>query len=247
MGPSAGLTHLEEIAVRAEQDRIQAQDAEARVVVWDAEKAVDGDLDAECEDDPDYVVDKSVNDSGIGMMGALLGIRSEDGVVVPINTAKVGAASSTGTVDGSRATGPIVLNTDDIEEAQYVGTSEDVPLNAGALVHLFFINSIMKLTTLEQRLTHLIVDHHLTQTQELLEPTQHLPLDTHTSSTMQAITSSLPPSSDRGTPTPTQSQSMLQGETVPTQMLMDMLLDNQNSSAPTQDTEMLGTSFEPLP
>lgn len=97
----------------------------------------------------------------------------------------------------------------------------------------------------EQRLTHLIVDHNLTQTQELLEPTQLLPLNARTSSTMRVTTSPLPPSSASGASTPTQTQSMLPGETVPTQMLVDMLLENQNSSAPTQDTDMLGTSLSP--
>ncbi|KZP21154.1 hypothetical protein FIBSPDRAFT_1044318 [Athelia psychrophila] len=219
--PSANLTPGEEAVARAAQDRAQAEDAEARVVVWDAEKAVYDDADAEGDDDPDYAADKSANDSGIGMIPGLLGIRSEEGIVVPIHLAKVEAIKSVRGEDGDMDTGS-TIHTDDIDEAQYAGTSEDVPLNAGAL-----------------RLTHLIVDHHLTQTQELLEPTQLLPLDARTSSTMRATTSPLPPSSASGTSTPTQTQSMLQGETVPTQMLVDMIFENQSSSAPTQDTDML--------
>lgn len=138
--PLVGLTPVQEVVARAAQDRAQAEDAEARVVVWDAEKAIYDDPDAEGEEDPDYAVNKNVNDSGIGMMPGLLGIRSEDGIVVPIHLAKLEATKSTCGGGGDIDTNS-TIHTDDIEEAQYAGTSEDVPLNAGALVRFFRITA----------------------------------------------------------------------------------------------------------
>ncbi|KAF7966376.1 hypothetical protein HWV62_38893 [Athelia sp. TMB] len=219
-------TPAEEVAQRTAQVQIQMEDAQARVVVWDAEQAIadgyDDSLDAEGEEDPDYAIDKSVNDSGIDMKIGLLGIRTEGGNVVPISNAKIPAAEDVNAgADGSMDTSG-TINTADVEGGLFSGTSEDVPLNAGAL-----------------RLTRLIVNHNLPQTQELLESSQPLSPAKRTSSTLRVAASSLPPSSDSGTSTPRQTQPTLEGETVPTQMLMDLLLDNRNNPEPIQDIDML--------
>ena len=133
-------TLAEEVAQRNAQVQIQIEDAQARVVVWDGEQAIaggyDDSLDAEGEEDPDYAIDKSINDSGIEMKVGLLGIRTEGGTVVPISSVKIPATeNATAGGGGMDTTGTI--NTADIEEGLFSGTSEDIPLNAGALVRNF--------------------------------------------------------------------------------------------------------------
>ncbi|KAJ7461584.1 HORMA domain-containing protein [Mycena latifolia] len=72
------LTPIEEATVRAEQAAKQSRDAEARNIVWPADAAVEGeDLDAESEDDPEYV--KAADGSFVPV-----GIRNEAGVIEPL-------------------------------------------------------------------------------------------------------------------------------------------------------------------
>ncbi|KAJ7154281.1 HORMA domain-containing protein [Mycena filopes] len=73
------LTPVEEANIRAEQAAKQVKDAESRNIVWSADASVEVDdlLDADGEDDPDYV-------RGPDGTFVPLGVRNEDGVIEPI-------------------------------------------------------------------------------------------------------------------------------------------------------------------
>ncbi|KAJ6563234.1 HORMA domain-containing protein [Mycena sp. CBHHK59/15] len=72
------LTPVEEANIRAEQAAKQSKDADARNIVWSADVAVElSDLDAEADDDPDYV--RSADGSFVP-----IGVRNEDGDIEPL-------------------------------------------------------------------------------------------------------------------------------------------------------------------
>ncbi|KAJ7161498.1 HORMA domain-containing protein [Mycena crocata] len=72
------LTPVEEASLRAEQAAKQSKDAESRNVVWSADGTVVGDdVDAEGEDDPDYV--RNPDGSFVP-----IGVRNEAGVIEPL-------------------------------------------------------------------------------------------------------------------------------------------------------------------
>lgn len=117
------LTPVEEASHRAQQAQTQEKDAIERKVVWDVEHGL-GDIDAEGEDDPDYidVVGGKFNDSGVDF-AMPLGIRNEEGTIVPLASTKEGMRLDTAMdVDGAP------------QEALFLGLIEVAPSRAGALV-----------------------------------------------------------------------------------------------------------------
>jgi hypothetical protein len=153
------LTPLEEANHRAQQVEAQVKDASERNVVWDAEHGL-GDVDAEGEDDPDYVDgmfvgSSKVNDSGVEII-VPIGIRNEEGVIVPLKLSQRGPGIEAGEEgeltqrvkkigSGEGEMRGFDMDVDDTsEEAHFGGSSEYVPPRAGALVRsigsLYFIN-----------------------------------------------------------------------------------------------------------
>lgn len=120
------LTPIEEASIRAQQSKVQAEDAINRRVVWDAENGMgDNDADAEGDDDPDYidgvfVGEGKMNDSGVEIM-APIGIRMEDGMIKPLSASDKAALMD---VDGAS------------QEMHFEGRAEYVPPRAGELVCL---------------------------------------------------------------------------------------------------------------
>ncbi|KXN92254.1 Meiosis-specific protein HOP1 [Leucoagaricus sp. SymC.cos] len=88
------LTPMQEAELRAQQNEQQEKDAETRNLVWAVENEVDGlDIDADGEDDPDYVRQPDgsfirVSDSHVPVP---LGIRNEAGIIESIPSAKQNA------------------------------------------------------------------------------------------------------------------------------------------------------------
>lgn len=112
---SQNLTPLQEAAIRAQQIEQQERDAETRNLVWPAESdIIDLDMDAEGEDDPDYVRQSNgsflrVSDSHVPIP---LGVRTESGVIEAIGIPKTAG------------------------EAVYGGAPESVPIHLSDLVML---------------------------------------------------------------------------------------------------------------
>jgi meiosis-specific protein HOP1 len=144
-GASApSLTPLQEANHRAQQVELQTKDASERNVVWDVEHGL-GDADAEGEDDPDYVDGvfvggSKVNDSGVEIL-VPIGIRNEEGVIVPIKFSERGVGTDENVMmqmerkAGSGERGMRVdMDVDDTSEEHFGGFSERVPLHAGELV-----------------------------------------------------------------------------------------------------------------
>ncbi|TFK54684.1 DNA-binding protein [Heliocybe sulcata] len=88
-GPSAkgapSLTPAEEAASRAQENELQVKDAEKRCIIWDAEDGLT-DMDAEGDDDPDYLPPGKANAETVEP----LGIRNETGDIIPINVDAAG-------------------------------------------------------------------------------------------------------------------------------------------------------------
>lgn len=138
------LTPLQEANHRAQQVELQVKDASERNVIWDAEHGL-GDADAEGEDDPDYVDGvfvggSKVNDSGVEIL-VPIGIRNEEGVIVPIKSPESGIGTEENVMmqmekkAGSGERGIRVdMEVDDTSEERFGGFSEHVPLHAGELV-----------------------------------------------------------------------------------------------------------------
>ncbi|SRR6266545_5809606 len=98
------LTPLQGANLSKEQAEKQLDDAGTRNVVWSADRDVDpDDLDAEGEDDPDYVLQADGTCVEVDPTPVPIGIRGKEGIINPI------------------------LDKSDMEEAQYGGVSEPVP------------------------------------------------------------------------------------------------------------------------
>ncbi|KZT09612.1 HORMA-domain-containing protein [Laetiporus sulphureus 93-53] len=107
------LRPADEAATRLQQAQIQRDDALERRVVWDGDDGL-CDVDAEGEDDPDYVPGSTPGVGGpFGIESvALIGIRTEEGNIIPLpEKAKRQIGSSAGRD----------------EEAQYAGKHDTVP------------------------------------------------------------------------------------------------------------------------
>ncbi|KAJ7264961.1 HORMA domain-containing protein [Mycena haematopus] len=189
-GPAApSLTPVEEAAVRAEQAAKQSKDAETRNVVWPADFGVEGDdLDAEGDDDPEYVKNADGNFVPIG-------VRNEDGVIIPI---------------------PM-----DVEEAHFGGVSQTVP------TRLRDLNAQKRFDKTDLEQTQTFPDFHSSSQGSL--PPSHL-FDRHPSLPSSDLMSLLTSASE--------------GEDVDTQMLQDLVLNNQ---AVTEDSEMLDMETQVYP
>lgn len=113
------------IGSRNNQLEAQREDAENRTVAWNAEGTGLTDLDAEGEDDPDYV-----NDSGIAFEEPL-GRRMSDGDILPL---KAGSEDH--------------LETDQ-PEVRFFGKPEVVPSHVGQLVwpYRIFLGGALTLTS----------------------------------------------------------------------------------------------------
>ena len=89
---------------------VQQEDAERRTVAWSAEEHRNESLDADGEDDPEYI-----NDSGVGF-DVPLGIRKAGGAIEPLNV----ELEEPMEVDGA--------------EVKYFGKPESIPSHVGQLV-----------------------------------------------------------------------------------------------------------------
>jgi hypothetical protein len=81
IGWGSGLTPDQETDV-------QMKDANSRNLIWSAEDGLTGDdMDAEGEDDPDYISLRRVDDSGVEFFEYVpvpIGMRNEEGEIVPM-------------------------------------------------------------------------------------------------------------------------------------------------------------------
>ena len=122
---------------------LQVKDASERNVIWDAEHGL-GDADAEGEDDPDYVDGvfvggSKVNDSGVEIL-VPIGIRNEEGAIMPIKLSEKGVVTENVMVQIERKASSgeggmrVDMDVDDTSEEHFGGFSERVPSHAGELV-----------------------------------------------------------------------------------------------------------------
>ncbi|KAJ7024255.1 HORMA domain-containing protein [Mycena alexandri] len=197
------LTPIEEANVRAEQVAKQAKDAESRNIVWSADAAVEGDdVDADGDDDPDYIR---------GPDGSFmpLGVRNEDGIIEPI---------------------PM-----DTEEAHFGGVSQTVP------TRLHDLNAQQRFDNTDIEQTQTFHDFP-GSSQDPLPPSRGHSLSTSSgpghATDLFDRNASLPPS-DLMSPL----TSADEGE-IDTQMLQDLILDNQGI---TEDSEMLDMETQVFP
>ena len=116
----ARMTPLQEVNLSKKQAEMLIEDSNKRNVVWAADEDVD--VDAEGDDDPDY-------------------IRMEDGTYKPIDPTPIpiGIRGQEGTVNAL----PL---TDNLEEAQYGGVSERVPTKLREMVGFKLRNNLFKPT-----------------------------------------------------------------------------------------------------
>jgi meiosis-specific protein HOP1 len=104
------LTPLQEVNLSKKQGEVQFEDATKRNVVWAADGDVEGDADAEAEDDPDYFRLEDGTYNPINPTPVPIGIRMQAGVIKPV---------------------PIQAS---VEEVQYGGASERVPTKLREMV-----------------------------------------------------------------------------------------------------------------
>ncbi len=90
MAPPAALTPAEEAAVRSEQVVKQKEDAETRNVVWEADADATCDVDADGEDESDFVQQSDGTYMLVGSHALKevrpipVGLRNHDGNIEPI-------------------------------------------------------------------------------------------------------------------------------------------------------------------
>ena len=116
------LPPLQEVNLSKKQAEALIEDSNQRNVVWAADEDIEGDVDADGDDDPDY-------------------IRLEDGTYKPIDPTPVPIG-----IRGQEGIVKALLVTGNSEEAQYGGVSEKVPTKLREIVGFKLYNKLFKPT-----------------------------------------------------------------------------------------------------
>lgn len=119
----SALTPVETLAIRQREHYQQREDAARRHIVWDADGLTD--TDAEGDDDPDYI--------GLAKCTPL-GIRQENGSVIPLAKVEDLAVGGDASMDVNVAEG--ADDPQNLEKAEFAGAPESIPSDVEGLVSI---------------------------------------------------------------------------------------------------------------